>query len=257
MKRPVSLMLALLSASSLRADKEQDHPTDESPKLPAKEVKEPEAFFNCKACHLPNDVQVGPSLVEIRTAYPAEKLDEFVEWCINPGKKRPEMPQMPSMAHIPKPELAEIHAHILKVTKGLKPPRKRPREDPFKATKRPRIVRTFVPDASPAAIVVCLDTEEKHNLVWDTVGCRVAYVTLGEIDNWPYLRSNGNSLAKVGKTIFTNDSPTKVERVYRGYRIDGNGLPVFLYSDGDQEFRDAIILSSDRLQVGTQSIPLK
>jgi cytochrome c551/c552 len=51
--------------------------------------KEPQAFtINCKACHLLEDVQVGPSLIEIAKLYPRKHKKEFLQWCVNPGKKR-------------------------------------------------------------------------------------------------------------------------------------------------------------------------
>lgn len=219
----VTLFLSLTLV--LWGDKEKD-------KEKKKEVPAPAAFMNCQACHLLNEVQVGPSLVEMALLYPLESADYFIEWCINPGKKRPDMAQMPSMAHIPREELAEIHAYILKVSKGLKPAKNYAKKDLFPVTERPRILRTFVPDASPASVVICLDTPEKHNVIWDTAHCRLRYISQGTVDNWPYVKSNGNSLATVGEIIYVEEAQFKgnPEVKFKGYRVRENGLPSFLYS---------------------------
>lgn len=210
-----------------------------------KEVPAPAAFMNCQACHLLNEVQVGPSLVEMAGLYPPESADYFIEWCLNPGKKRPDMAQMPSMAHIPREELAEIHDYILKITKGLKPQKNHAKQNRFPDTSRPRIVRTFVPDASPASIVICLDTPEKHNLIWDTAHCRLRYISKGTMDNWPYLRSNGNSLAEVGKTAYVEEAQFqgKPDLKFKGYRVRDNGLPMFHYTVGGVNVTEIIDLA--------------
>lgn len=223
---------------------------------PKVEIKEPVAFLNCKACHALDKTIVGPTLINIRNAYPAESLEYFIEWCLNPGKKRPLMPQMPSMAHIPKEQLAEIHEYILAVTKGLQQPKEYAKKDLFKDTKRPRVLRTFTPESSPASIVICLDTPEKHNIIWDSVGCHIAYITKGEFDNWPYLRSSGNALASPGKKVYTNEDPIRTNTQYNGYRINADGLPTFLYSIGGKEFSDTVSHSAGSITVGNKTISL-
>ena len=227
----------------------------------------PPAYVNCVACHLLDEVQVGPALVELAQIYPEESRDYFVEWCVNPGKKRPEMPQMPSMAHIPKDQLEEIHEYVLKATKGMKPKKNYARSDLFADVKRPRIVRTFVPESGPASIVVCLDTPGKHNLVWDTTPCRLRYVSKGEVDNWPYLRSNGNALADVGEIVHRESvHGGQTDRDFLGYQLTPSGLPAFRYSSegkvvtesfsvSDQTLTISTAISGGRIQTRTLSLP--
>ena len=75
--------------------------------------------MNCSACHLPDQMVVGPSLAEIRTLY-LGKLDDFVKWCVAPQKKRPNAVDMPSMVHVGDEGLRLIHEHIMKVSVGVK-----------------------------------------------------------------------------------------------------------------------------------------
>jgi len=215
----------------------------------APKIEAPATFLNCQACHLLADVQVGPSLVELAKLYPAESRDYFIEWCINPGKKRPEMPQMPSMAHLTKDQLGEIHDYVLKVTEGVTAKQVRAKTDPFEDTSRPRIVRTFLPDTGPASVLVALPLESKWNLVWDTDQCRLRYLSKGEVDNWPYLRSNGNSLADGGEPIYVEThlfgSDEKVE--FLGYRLAKTGLPTFLYTVNGSRISETLSISGDDL----------
>jgi len=129
--------------------------------------KAPEAFTtNCQACHLLDQEQVGPSLVAIAKLYPRKKRKDFIKWCVDPGKKRPEMAQMPSMAHIPADQLSAIHTYILSTTKN-KSNRVKSKEDLYgqspTAVARPRVTRTFLPETGPASILFALATTEKHN----------------------------------------------------------------------------------------------
>ncbi|GBL29023.1 hypothetical protein EMGBS10_01730, partial [Opitutia bacterium] len=66
---------------------------------------------NCAACHLPDQMVVGPSLIEISKLY-AKKPKEFVEWAIKPQKKRNNVIEMPSMAHLGEEKLLAIREHI-------------------------------------------------------------------------------------------------------------------------------------------------
>lgn len=64
-------------------------------------------FMNCAACHAPNARLVGPSLSEIAQIY-ANNPDGIVAWAKAPGKKRPELPQMPAMGHLGDASLHKI-----------------------------------------------------------------------------------------------------------------------------------------------------
>lgn len=180
---------------------------------------------------------MGPSLVEIAEIYRKDRAG-FIKWTINPGKKRPDQAVMPSMAHVPKNDLDEIYDYIIAVTKGVRELRG-PRTDPFAEashkTRRPRIQRTFLKNTGPASLYVALPGDSQLNLIWDADQCRLRYITKGEPDDWPYLKSNGNSFSNIGKTLYTEahsplGTPTTNETTFKGYRVNADGLPTFFYT---------------------------
>ncbi len=220
-------------------------PAHETPTAPSKakatkqsstknKNKAPAAFTtNCVACHDMNKDLVGPSLVQIAIWYPRAKQQAFVDWCLNPGKRNPDMAQMPSMAHIEKSELIQIHRYILEKSKGQERI-KMPKVDPFLTseayTRRPRLMRSFFPNTGPASLLLALPTTEKHNIIWDTDSCSLAYIAAGAVDNYTYWRSNGNSLAKVGKELYRPDAPLfSQQKHYRGYAVDAAGFATIHY----------------------------
>lgn len=73
----------------------------------AAELSAEQLFMNCAACHAPNVRLVGPPLTEIAQIY-AGNPGGIVTWAKAPGKKRPEMPQMPPMAHLGEASLLKI-----------------------------------------------------------------------------------------------------------------------------------------------------
>ena len=215
----------------------------------AKEVTAPTAFTaNCQACHIVDQAVVGPSLVEIAELYPPAKQAEFIQWCIDPGKKRPTMPQMPSMAHIAEAELIKIQNYILKVTVGVK--RIKPGGVDIYAntpihTVRPRIDRLFVSKSSPISLILALDTEEKHNIIWDADQCRLRYISIGKIS----VSSTRMGFAKVGKVIYTEtallNSDSKPQ--FKGYSLDENGVTTFIYSLNDMEIKETIEVKEQKI----------
>ncbi|MBK1854968.1 hypothetical protein JO972_08355 [Verrucomicrobiaceae bacterium 5K15] len=226
------LVAALLTAGAQAQSKKEKKP-------------EPAAFTtNCKACHQPQTDVVGPSLVEIARIYPKEKREQFIQWCIDPGKKRADKAQMPSMAHIPKKELIAVHQYVLEAARGLRRIRM-PKADPFEKskhyTKRPRVFRTFIPDTGPASAIVALPTKDLHNVIWDTDQCALRYITTGQPDGYPYWRSNGNSEAKPGKKVFTESQSVFDPKTtqYLGYKVDKDGYPTFLYTVGNIQISES------------------
>lgn len=192
---------------------------------------------NCSACHMLDQMVVGPSLVEIREIYNG-KPEDFLKWCIKPGKKRPNAIEMPSMVHVGEEGLREIYLHIMKVAEGVKA-KEAKKGDPYVTspvqTKRPQIQRIFMPDAGPAAIAVALD--QTMSLCWDAGQCRLRYSWNGGfIDGYPYWQGNGSSLAKVLGNIRYVESSSPFsdlgEPKFSGYRIE-KGLPVFKYRLGN------------------------
>jgi cytochrome c551/c552 len=198
---------------------------------------------NCSACHLPDQMVVGPSLVEIRTLY-LGKPDDFLKWCVAPQKKRPNAIDMPSMVHVGDEGLRAIYTHVMKVSEGVKEVKAKA-GDPYVTSpvqmKRPQIQRIFMPNAGPAAIAVALDNQV--SLCWDAGECRLRYAWNGGfIDGYPYWQGNGSSLAKVlGNVRYTEKaSPFKIsgEVKFSGYKVE-KGLPVFQYQLGDKKITES------------------
>jgi len=197
---------------------------------------------NCSACHLPNQMVVGPSLVEIRKLY-VGKPDEFVKWCVAPEKKRATGIEMPSMVHVGDEGLRAIYEHILKVSEGLQEVQGQ-KGDPYAASpvqaKRPQVQRIFMPNAGPAAIAVALDPNV--SVCWAAGECRLRYACNGGfIDGYPYWQGNGSSLAKLIGTVryVEKVSPFKAagEVKFIGYRMQKD-LPVFQYQAGERKITE-------------------
>jgi cytochrome c551/c552 len=210
---------------------------------------------NCAVCHQLENAKepiVGPSLVEITHLYKGD-LDGFLKWCNEPGKKRKDAIDMPSMAHVGNANLTAIHAWILEATKGKKfNPNKLRSGDlyglDFSKLDRPIMQRIFMADSSPASIAVSIDG--KHSLCWDTVSCRMRYVWHGGyIDGFPYWQGNGNAFANViGEIYYRAPKDIKTGLMiegakdlpkFKGYQLV-NGLPVFSYSIGSIKVSEAI-----------------
>ncbi|QTN33886.1 cytochrome c [Akkermansiaceae bacterium] len=189
---------------------------------------------NCSACHMLDQMVVGPSLAEMRTLYNG-KPDEFVKWCVAPGKKRPNAIEMPSMVHVGDEGLRAIYAHVMKVSEGVKEQAQK-KGDPYAAspihTARPCVQRIFMPNAGPAAIAVALDYGT--SLCWDAGSCRLRYAwTGGFVDGFPYWRGNGSSVAQLVGTVgyVEEKPPLPGEAKFLGYSVK-EGLPIFRYSIG-------------------------
>ncbi len=220
---------------------------------------------NCAACHQLENKKglpvVGPSLVEINHLYKNDPKG-FVKWCISPGKKRKNAIQMPSMATVGEKNLAAIHGYIKQLTKGKKyKPEKVVKADPYALTgeqlTKPRILRIFLKDTSPASIAVTLNGQ--HSLCWDTVSCRLRYAWSGGfINGFPYWKGNGNNLAQVVGEVYYR-APEKVtsgidlEGVegkprFMGYSVTA-GLPTFRYAIGDVVITEAIGNDAGKLSI--------
>ena len=251
--RPVIVATVALWLSSSTGWAQNDESTPE--------LVPPAAFTtNCQACHMLDQMLVGPSLVELSELYPPSNLDDFIQWCIEPGQKRDNLPQMPSMVHVPKEELKAIHAYIRQVSVGVEKV-KALQTDPFAlspgSVRRPRVERTFVPESGPASVVVALPTEPKLNVIWDTDQCRLRYISRGEIDRWPYLRSNGNALADVGEIGYVEEEAIFFEksRQYEGFQISPQGYPTFVYRVGEIRVMEKIFMEGGSIVRAIRATP--
>lgn len=86
---------------------------------PAAELSPEQLFMNCAACHAPNVKLVGPPLSEIAKIY-AGNPEGIVTWAKAPGKKRPELPQMPAMGHLGEANLLTIAKLMLEKGAAVK-----------------------------------------------------------------------------------------------------------------------------------------
>jgi cytochrome c551/c552 len=193
---------------------------------------------HCSACHAVDHMLVGPSLVEISGIY-RENPDGFVKWCLAPQHKREGVVEMPSMAHLGQPVLRGLHGYILEAAAGkteLKKTEGDPYTVPSAMTRRPQVMRIFLPDASPAAIAVALPGD--LSFCFDASECRLRYVWKGGfLDGFPYWKANGSSLAKLdGEVVYREPShpfvvmtSVAVPPRFLGYRVGKDGIPTFRY----------------------------
>lgn len=218
------------------------------PNLRGQEMSTPELVkAYCAACHQVDKKGVGPSFVEIASIY-KDNPAGIVLWSSNPGKKRPETIQMPSMAFLGDKKLNQIAQYIIQEAKG-----KKEVEGEVANTiptiiepARPKVQRVFMPDASPASIAVALPG--KLSYCWDATTCRLRYVWKGQfIDPWPVWRGNGNGLATIkGQIIYSTGDPGPTFRggksspKFLGYRLI-NGIPEFKYRVGADVISELII----------------
>ena len=141
--------------------------------------------IQCAACHVVDQMLVGPSLVEIAGIY-RDRPDEFVKWCITPQHKREGVIEMPSMAHLGEPVLRQLHGYVIAAAEG-KTELKKGNGDPYSApramVRRPQVQRIFLPDASPAAIAVALPGD--LSFCFDASECRLRYVWKGGFIDGP------------------------------------------------------------------------
>jgi cytochrome c len=68
----------------------------------------------CAACHKTDAKLVGPPVIEMATIYKDNKGD-LQKWIKNPGKKRPDYPQMPGFAQLNQGQLDELSEYILTI----------------------------------------------------------------------------------------------------------------------------------------------
>ncbi|MEM1096715.1 MAG: plastocyanin/azurin family copper-binding protein [Bacteroidota bacterium] len=112
----------------------------------------------------------------------------------------------------------------------------------------PALYRTFVPDASPAAIVVSLDGDLSY--CWDASYSHLQYAWAGGfVDNTAHWSGNGKYLTELIGTRFyqqqagfpfrldDSDAPPAVD--FLGYRLTGR-LPTFRYAIGGVVIEETI-----------------
>ncbi len=202
---------------------------------------------NCKACHLPDQMIVGPSLIEITKLY-ARRPKDFLAWAKQPQRKRTGVIEMPSMAHLGDAALLAIRDHMAQASKGLKEQKPNPADPFLRPARRPEVRRIFLPDAGPAAIAVALPGDLAY--AFDAGECRVRSVWRGGfLDDWAYYKGNGKArVVLAGKVIWRTGpeaSPPPVK--FLGYAVDAAGLPTFEYVRDGATFRETVTADGNRL----------
>jgi cytochrome c551/c552 len=197
---------------------------------------------NCAACHLPDQMVVGPSLIEISKLY-GKKPKEFVEWAVKPQKKRNGVIEMPSMAHLGEEKLLAIREHMLAASAGLKEKPAITKDPLARPARRPEVQRMFLPNVGPAAIAVALPGD--LNFCFDAGDCRLRTVWRGDfLDCWAYFKSNGKATATLlGKPLWSLPADEALQKrvKFHGYTVDAAGLPTFEYERDGAQFREKIV----------------
>lgn len=201
---------------------------------------------NCKACHALDRASAGPSLVEIRTLYPEHNSDAFVAWSIEPGKKRAEMIQMPSMAHVGKESLQKVHEYILLISEHVKERKAKPKFS-YKAPPLdyPFVKRQHQINLGPSAVVIGLNNV--LTLAWDTAAARLGYVYPSGLYLGPLREPGNKNLARIlyQETAHAFWSFERGEKPqFKGYRLV-DGLPEFYYLVGSVEITEQILAGRD------------
>ncbi len=197
---------------------------------------------NCAACHLPDQMIVGPSLIEITKLY-EKKPKEFVAWAVKPQKKRNGVIEMPSMAHLGEANLLAVREYMLSASKGLKEKPAVTKDPLARAARRPEIQRMFLPNVGPAAIAVALPGD--LNYCFDAGDCRLRTVWRGDfLDCWAYYKSNGKAVATLlGQSLWQLPADESLQKrvKFLGYSVDASGLPTFEYERDGGQFREKIV----------------
>jgi cytochrome c551/c552 len=197
---------------------------------------------NCAACHLPDQMVVGPSLIEIAKLY-AKKPKDFVRWAVKPQKKRTGVIEMPSMAHLGEAKLLAIREHMLAAAVGLKEKPAITKDPLARPARRPEVRRIFLPNVGPAAIAVALPGD--LNFGFDAGDCRLRAVWRGDfVDGWAYYKGAGKATATpLGKVLWSLPADESLQRrvKFRGYVVDAAGLPTFEYERDGARFRETIV----------------
>jgi cytochrome c551/c552 len=197
---------------------------------------------NCAACHLPDQMVVGPSLIEISKLY-GQKPKDFIAWAVKPQKKRNGVIEMPSMAHLGEANLLAVRDYMIQASQGLKEKPALTKDPLGRPARRPEIQRMFLPNVGPAAIAVALPGD--LNYCFDAGDCRLRTVWRGDfLDCWAYYKSNGKATAALlGKALWHLPADESLQKrvKFRGYSVDATGLPTFEYERDGAQFREKIV----------------
>lgn len=195
---------------------------------------------NCMACHIADQMVVGPSLIEITKLY-AKKPKEFLAWARQPQRKRAGLIEMPSMGHLGEANLLAIRDYMAVASRGLKEKKPNPVDPVARPARRPEVQRIFMPNSGPAAIAVALPGDLSY--CFDAGECRLRSVWRGNfLKAWEYWKGNGKARVILdGKVAWeTGPSSEPVTARFLGYTVDKSGLPTFEYVRAGATWRETI-----------------
>ncbi|WP_437797044.1 c-type cytochrome [Sorangium sp. So ce693] len=88
-------------------------PADEAARLSPRAEKGKALFStHCAACHAPSAKLVGPPLSEIASLHGANP-EAIVRWAVSPGRKRTDVPPMPSFRGVRESDLADVAQYMI------------------------------------------------------------------------------------------------------------------------------------------------
>lgn len=210
--------------------------------------------MNCAACHQLDQSTVGPSMVEMRKLYNG-KPKLFVQWCIEPQRKREGAVEMPSMRHIPEADLLRLHSYIIGEADGVREKGARKDVDlyPLQKKKTPFVQRIFVDRAGPASIFVAINDD--YSYVWDAGPCRLRQIIKGsKLDGYPYFKGNGNAYAAKKGNVVLEEPESPLAPLMKdgdaprflGYSMK-DGLPTFRYRIGEITVQERLTFTGGEL----------
>ncbi|MGK3996659.1 c-type cytochrome [Sorangium sp. So ce1024] len=105
---PLLAALPLLVAACQRSS-----PADEGVAL-SPQAQKGKALFStlCASCHAPSTKLVGPPVSEMASLY-ATDPEGIVRWAVTPGRKRTDVPPMPSFRGVRTSDLADVAQYII------------------------------------------------------------------------------------------------------------------------------------------------
>ncbi|AUX39216.1 cytochrome-c oxidase [Sorangium cellulosum] len=105
---PILAALPLLAAAC-----KGSAPADEGVALSPRAAQGKALFSTlCASCHAPSAKLVGPPLSEMAGLY-ATDPEGIVRWAVNPGRKRTDVPPMPSFRGVRESDLADVAQYII------------------------------------------------------------------------------------------------------------------------------------------------
>ncbi|HYE99761.1 MAG TPA: c-type cytochrome [Planctomycetota bacterium] len=252
------LAAAFPAAAGAPADAPAGRPSADDVQRGIRLVGRGEGGLSCITCHdFKGHVSLGtrgPDMVEMAARL---REDWFRRWMREPIRIQPGTSMPAFFASVPE---AEAERRIGLLWACLAAGRDVPLPEGIEAAHahlvvvrdRPVVLRTYMPDASPAAIAVGLPGGVGY--CFDAGDCRLLYAWSGDfLDMTPAWTGRGGGAAvPLGKRFWTAPEgfPFRVEGPprFRGYALV-DGLPEFLYEAGGLEIRQRVVARPDGLEM--------